>query len=127
MPRFAQFDATVAQPAPVLGWYDTDLYDYPNLPAASDLLEMTDAQWAARMPGPFAVQGGALIAYSPPAPVVPLAVQAQHALDAVTMSCWQRFGMIGQPLPQAWISYNQALQAIIAGSSAATALPVPPA
>ncbi|MDR8915784.1 hypothetical protein FEP54_05220 [Burkholderia multivorans] len=29
----------------VTGWYDTDEFHYPNLPDATHLIEVTDAQW----------------------------------------------------------------------------------
>jgi hypothetical protein len=52
------------------------------MPAASDLLELTPAQWAARMTGQWAVSNGALVPYTPPAPVLTLAQQAAAALYA---------------------------------------------
>lgn len=125
MPQYAQYDSTVADLSPVLGWYDTDAISYPNLPASADLLEVSSDQWASRMPGPFAVQSGQLVAYSPPIPVIPLATQAQQALQAATMNCFQRFTMMGEAIPGEWIAYNQAVAAIIDGTSEATSLPVP--
>ncbi|MCQ8240509.1 hypothetical protein [Rhizosaccharibacter radicis] len=126
MPRYAHFDHTAPAPAPVLGWYDADALSYPILPPEADLLEVADADWEARMPGPFAVQDGKLVPYTPPVPVVPLATQADQAFSAATMTCFQRFAMMGVAIPQPWIDYNKALAAIIDGSSAATALPTAP-
>ena len=70
MPKFATF-VSATDPAPVLGWYDTDALTYDNLPAASNLLELTDAEWDARLANPagWAVSGGKLVAHVPPAPV----------------------------------------------------------
>jgi hypothetical protein len=68
MPQYAQFDPTVEEPAPVLGWYDTDALHYPNLPAQDALLLMTADQWAHRMDQAWAVEGGAFVAYTPPEP-----------------------------------------------------------
>ncbi len=82
MPQYAYFDSTVAAPSPVIGWYDTESLTYPTLPIAADLLALTAEQWAERMTGQWAVSNGALVAYTPPAPVLTLAQQAQAALAA---------------------------------------------
>jgi hypothetical protein len=47
MPKYAYFNA-VANPAPVLGWFDTDAGEWPKLPGSDYLIEVTAAQWAAR-------------------------------------------------------------------------------
>jgi hypothetical protein len=52
MPKYAYFDHTEAAPQRIRGWYNTDRRAIPNLPAAADLLEVTEEQWAARMPNP---------------------------------------------------------------------------
>lgn len=65
MPRYAWFDHTVADPSPVMGWYDTDALTYPSLPPAADLLAMTNDQWAARLHGHWAIVGGVLTAVAP--------------------------------------------------------------
>lgn len=61
MPKFAQFDSTITAPQQVIGWYDTDELDYPVLPAAANLLTLTQAQWDGRFTTPF-MQNGTLIA-----------------------------------------------------------------
>jgi hypothetical protein len=76
MTQYAYFDATQPDPKPVIGWYDTSLYHYPNLPAAANLLEMSTGAWERRLEGLWAVSGGALVPYSPPAPAPSLAQQA---------------------------------------------------
>jgi hypothetical protein len=78
MPKYAQYDPSVVAPAPVIGWYDTDILQYPNLPAASDLLELSEVQWEGRTAGPscWAVSAGDLVAYTPPVPPLTLAQQA---------------------------------------------------
>jgi hypothetical protein len=67
MTRYAQFDPTVSSPSPVVGWYDTDEFDYPKLPAAKGLLQLTDEQWLARVENPsgWAVSDGELIPFTP--------------------------------------------------------------
>ncbi len=75
--QYAQYNPTLS-PAPVTGWFDAAEFDYPNLPPASDLFELTAAQWAAHFSNPsgWAVQNGALVAYTPPTPAPTLAQQA---------------------------------------------------
>jgi hypothetical protein len=71
MAKYAYFDSTATQPAPVLGWYyvldeiDTDGIDYLNLPASADLLDLTQTEWDNRFSTPL-VSNGTLI--SIPAP-----------------------------------------------------------
>jgi hypothetical protein len=88
MPKFAQFDSTQTAITPVIGWYDTDEFDYPNLPAAANLYECTDAEWAERTAGwginPTAATKS-LLAY---VPAVTLA-QAQAAQIAVLAAEYQ--------------------------------------
>jgi hypothetical protein len=80
---YAQFDHTAPSPAPVIGWYDTEAFSYPSLPASADLLSMTQQQWDARMDGHWAVaNGGTLVPYTPPMPELSLRAQAEAALIA---------------------------------------------
>jgi len=83
MTQYAQFNPSLS-PAPVTGWYDTAEFSYPNLPAPTDLLAVTAAQWAARTANPsgWAVSGGALVSYTPPVVAPTLAQQAAMALAA---------------------------------------------
>lgn len=139
MTKYAHFDSTVSQPAPVKGWFDTVQHNYseppnaqpPNfklLPAAADLLELTDAQWQGRMSGLQAVSAGALVPYTPPVPPVPLAQQAKAALDKMDApgGCAIRCFKAGVAFPAPWQAYTLALRAIVGGSSDATAMPVEP-
>jgi len=63
MAQYAQFDPKASQPAPVLGWYDTDQFNYRNLPAAEGLITLNSSQWALHYNNPhaFAVLNGKLI------------------------------------------------------------------
>lgn len=61
MTKLAQFNAQAAQPTPVIGWFDTDEFDYPNLPAETELIALTDAEWSARVEGEWHVLAGALV------------------------------------------------------------------
>lgn len=60
MTKYAQYDSTITTIQPVLGWYDTGFAEYPNLPALTNLLELTDAEWDTRLSTPF-VDGGMLV------------------------------------------------------------------
>jgi hypothetical protein len=80
MTQYAHFDHTAAAPALVLGWYDTALFEYPNLPDAADLLLLTTDQWAARLSQQWGVQSGALVPYVPPTPPPPTVQQQALAL-----------------------------------------------
>ena len=61
MTKFAQFNSLSSQPALVIGWLDTDEFDYPNLPAQSELITLTDAEWYSRMNKEWCVSGGKLV------------------------------------------------------------------
>lgn len=84
MPQYAYFDSAKPAPSPVIGWYDTGFATYPNLPGAGDLLKVTAAQWSDHMADPagWAVQNGALVAYTAPTPTPTLAQQAAAMLAA---------------------------------------------
>ncbi|MDN7511939.1 hypothetical protein [Burkholderia multivorans] len=66
MAKYAHFDSNAASPQPVIGWFDTDTFYYPNLPPQSNLIEMTDDQWIKHFNNlnGWAVSNGALIEYS---------------------------------------------------------------
>lgn len=82
MTQYAYFDSTQPAPQKVIGWYDTVLFTYVNLPPASDLLILTAAQWAecTATPSLWSVSNGAPVAYVPPVPVLTLAQQATGLL-----------------------------------------------
>lgn len=82
MTQFAYFDSTVTQSSPVLGWYDTGIVSYPQLPLQADLLVVTSEQWDARMHNLWAVSDGILVPYTPPPPVLTLIQQAQNLLSS---------------------------------------------
>jgi hypothetical protein len=84
MTQYAYFDHSAPAPAKVNGWYDTGEFPYLALPSSVDLLPLTPTQWADAQANPngWAVSSGTLVAYTPPAPVLTLAQQAQVALGA---------------------------------------------
>jgi hypothetical protein len=81
MPQYALFDSSIMPPMPVIGWYDTDLNDYPNLPDLSELLELGTDQWSIRLSQTWAVVDGTLVPYTPPPPVLTLQQQADLELS----------------------------------------------
>lgn len=86
MTQYVSFDSSKPDPKPIIGWWDTSFIDYPNLPPASDLLEVTPAQWTQHMAdlrlSSFTIQAGALVYAVVPPPAPTLAQQAQAALLA---------------------------------------------
>ena len=81
MPKYAQFDRSLAAPSPVIGWYNTDARAYPNLPPMTDLVEVPADIWGAHYANTngYAVSAGVLVPYTPPPPVLTLAQQAANA------------------------------------------------
>ena len=49
MPRYALIDPATPYPRPVLGWFDTDAFDYPKLPDAASLVTVPEAVWSHRL------------------------------------------------------------------------------
>jgi hypothetical protein len=133
MPQFAHYDHAKAAPSPVIGWYDTDALTYPNLPASSDLLEVTTEQWSAHMTNPsgWAVSNGALVSYTPSATTPTLAQQALAALNAMDApgGCAIRCFKAGVAFPPDWQTYCSELRAIVNGTAnpMPTILPTQPA
>lgn len=126
MTQYAYFNSNIAAPSPVIGWFDTGALTYPNLPIAADLLVMTQAQWNARLTGRWAVADGALVAYTPPAPIADTRLAAQTALtasDVTVIRCYEH----GVAVPAAWTAYRTALRSIVGGTASTTPLPVKPA
>lgn len=120
--KYAQFDPTAASPQSVIGWYDTDEFVYKNLPAASDLLELTDAEWDNRFATPFVSSGKLVAAPAPTAAQIQadawIAYQAQakSALDASDMTvlrCVEK----AVSVPTAWATYRATLRAIVGATT----------
>jgi len=70
MTRFAEYDPEAPSPQPVMGWYDTGILYYPNLPPLDHLVEATDEQWTGHFYNSYQVVNGELQEYTPP-PYVP--------------------------------------------------------
>ena len=80
LPKYASFDHTQPAPQLVTGWYDTDAFEYPTLPATDDLFGVTDTQWGNRPLNPCVIDNGAIVELPPPPPTP--AQQAQQELAA---------------------------------------------
>jgi hypothetical protein len=63
MDFYAQFDPNAEAPRPVIGWYDTGTFDYPNLPPATSLISVPGQQWITHFNQPhgWTVANGQLI------------------------------------------------------------------
>ncbi|HEY1441395.1 MAG TPA: hypothetical protein VGF65_11265 [Mycobacterium sp.] len=48
MPQYAQINPSDPD-RHVIGWYDTDLLDYPTLPPSEAMFQVTEAEWEGRM------------------------------------------------------------------------------
>jgi hypothetical protein len=149
MTQYAYFDATAPAPAPVIGWYDTVAFTYPNLPSTANLLALTAPQWAARLTGQWAISGGTLVAYTPPAVPVSLSLAKQAAVPVSLSLAKQAAVMLtvtdttmhrvseavvlglntwtGSDVV-AWMNYRRVLRAIANGTNTtSTTLPTKPA
>jgi hypothetical protein len=70
MPKFVHFDPASGA---ILNWMDTDAFSYAEMPGATSLLAVTNAQWDSKGTKAFRVALGALTDSLAPAPVEPLA------------------------------------------------------
>lgn len=123
MPKYAQFDPSVPAPQPVIGWYDTDAFDYPNLPAAANLLELTQEQWDARLITPF-VKNGALVAAPVPTAAQALKAAKDAQIELINSKCQKALESIVLPYPPAetltWANQYAEAQVFTSSSSAQT-------
>jgi hypothetical protein len=82
MPKYAYYNGS-ANPSPILGWYDTDPGEFPNLPSQENLLTLTDTQWVARNDQVYQVLNGQLVVIPP----VPLADVQRAKLFELSAAC----------------------------------------
>lgn len=113
MPRFAHFDPVSLL---VLGWLDTDQWDYPSLPDETVLLALSDEQWEAQQ-APAWVHDGSVVLEEPEHLVrarawaihQAQAIAALQASDVVALRCLKA----GISFPSAWMDYVDALREIV--------------
>jgi hypothetical protein len=85
--KLAAYNPAAPQPAPVIGWYDLDAFEYSTLPDAH--IELTEDQWAHRLAGFWAVSNGALVPLAPPVPPpssVPVITIINQSATALALS-----------------------------------------
>ncbi|WP_308721010.1 hypothetical protein [Komagataeibacter xylinus] len=124
---YASYDATAAQPTPVTGWYDVwGMSSISNVPEASAMIALTEAQWDARLPTGQGVQAGAIVSYTPPAVAVPLKTQAASA-QAWIMQQASLAAAMGEVFTTDMKTYVTKITAIANGTdTTSTALPAQP-
>lgn len=129
---YAAYDTTAVQPTIVTGWYDTwGMTSVANVPPVSRLIAVSAEDWTDvtrfRLSFGRGVKDGAVIDYTPPAPPVPLKTQAATTLAVAATKTWAKFGSKRIDVPQAWVDYQIALEAIEDGSdTTSTELPAEP-
>ena len=126
-PHYAHYDPAVAEPRPVIGWYDGSLDYGSNLPPMSDMIAVTDEQWAAHFddPSAWAVAGGALVPYTPPAPVPTPADEASNAINSpVVVVSTANPSLGGEYRNDA--QTRQAMTSVVAGINSGMGLPGQP-
>lgn len=123
MTKYANYDHTIATYSPVLGWYDTDVFEYPSLPPMEDMIEVTDPDvWTNRTNGQWCVQTEQIIPLVTPSSTTPLQQSAIAALYAGILLTSIGTGALNgtydvSPLTQASIN------GVIAGIGAGIGLP----
>lgn len=76
----------------------------------------------------YTLENGAVVAYTPPALVIPLKDQATTALASARTYVNNTYTMLNEATPDAWVTYLKALMAIASGTdTTSTALPTEPA
>jgi hypothetical protein len=114
----------------ITGMYDDAVRALPTPADAEAMLEVTAAQWAQIGPGWQVVNGIPIEGQITVTPI-PLALQAQAALDAMDApgGCAIRCFKSGQAFPADWQAYTVELRAIVNGTASPmpTSLPVQPA
>jgi len=124
MTYYAQYDHSVTPQSLVLGWYDTGMFFYPNLPPINDLLELTQNQWDNRTTETWAVENGALVIYTPPSPPPP--TQQQLALADLQAGVVQIVSISNSSLDGTYASDSgtfQTISGILAAIGAGIGLP----
>lgn len=83
MPLYAKIDSANTALQPVLGFYDTDALTYAGIDFKSaDYIEMTSAQWSARLDNPYYDPSTKSFGATPPAPTLEQAQATQLATMA---------------------------------------------
>jgi hypothetical protein len=89
MTYYASFDPNIASPSPVNGWYNTEEFDYPNLPDSNSRITLTQEQWDSRLNQKWGVTGGQLVVYVDPSTTDPSTL-IKAALKDLAAYRWQQ-------------------------------------
>lgn len=86
MTQYVYFNSSSKDPKPIIGWFDTEVVDYPNLPPNDSLLEVTEDQWTQHMSDlkgeHFTIQNGSLVYMVIPPSSSSSAERGQNAYDS---------------------------------------------
>ena len=75
----------------------------------------------------YTLENGAVVAYTPPALVIPLQEQAKTALASARTYVNNTYTMLNEATPDAWVAYLKALMALVSGTdTTSTTLPGAP-
>lgn len=117
----------------VKGWFDiasdSDLSNYPDL---STLTPLSAEDWQIQYNQKpertlWQIKDGKLAPYTPPNVVIPLKERASTALQQARMFIYDNYGILGDPTPEAWVTYLRSLMAIASGAdTTSVSLPIPP-
>lgn len=126
---YASYDKTASQPTAVTGWYDTwDMSSISNVPAASDMIVVTESEWndiGFRVSIGKGVKGGVIVDYTPTI-TVSIKTQATNELTWISSEASLASAM-GETFTDDMKTYVKAIQAIANGTdTTTTALPTRP-
>jgi hypothetical protein len=105
MAQYVSFDPTLPSPQPILGWYDTALTPYPNLPPSAPTLPagfiaVTTPQWSQHI-GDLAKTSwsivGGVLTYAPVPPPAPTPAQVADATYAAFIAAGLTVTSTGTP------------------------------
>lgn len=120
---YASYDKTASQPTAVTGWYDTwDMSSVSNVPAASDMIVVTESEWndiSFRVSIGKGVKDGVIVDYTSEV-TVPIKTQAANELTWISSEASLASAM-GETFTDAMKAYVKAIQAIANGTDTASA------
>lgn len=103
------------------------VYSVTEPPISDNFIRISAEDYDKYLSNPYAKidAAGNFVLLQPPE--VPLATQAQNALNNVTINLYQEYGVLNQPTPTVWVDYITKLQNIANGTdTTSTTLPTPP-
>lgn len=135
MTLYAYYNSSVSSPSPVIGFIDTEAFTFPRMPDARNLLPLTQAQWATRTDGFWAVSNGALVPYVPVPSTGSILLYKKRVKAALSSSDATMIRIIEgsalgltsltQPDVVAFVNYRRSLRTILNETMPNIALPLP--